>query len=143
MVRLCRLLDFNKSSNSLPRFSSLFADALPPEFVDRVWDLYLYEGPPFMFRIALAILITMHTPLLQPTSERSSLLEILRRPPPSLLPEDPDTLLATALGLRIKDDDIKKQRVKMEAQMKRQPQQGGAQTPFTRPKANTISLPRS
>jgi hypothetical protein len=40
------------------------------------------------------------------------------RPPPFLISSSPETLIELANSFRIKDDDIRKQRVKLEAQIK-------------------------
>lgn len=77
------------------------------------------------------------------------MLQTLTHPPQAWLPGSPDGLLALALGVKLKDDDVRKQRVKMEAQIKRQTHQaqlaaaaplrvGGSSTTTT----GMISLPR-
>jgi TBC1 domain family member 10 len=68
------------------------------------------------------------------------ILETIRHPPPRLLPPTPDAFVALALDQKLKDDDVRKQRIKMEAQVKRQTQ---AQTPRKSTATAAISLPRT
>lgn len=56
----------------------------------------------------------------------------------SLLPPSPEAFLSLVCSLKFKDDDVRKQRVKMEAQIKRQ-----TQAPRAVPIAGGISLPRT
>ncbi|OCH85594.1 RabGAP/TBC [Obba rivulosa] len=119
------------------RFTSVFADALPPEYLYRVWDVFLYEGVPFLFRVGLALLQCCRRSLLECMSQ-DALLALLSRPPPACLPATPDALLDVAASVKLKDDDVRKQRSKLEAQVKRRVQ--------ARAMANissSISLPRS
>lgn len=67
-------------------------------------------------------------------------LETIHHPPLRLLPPTPDALVALALDQKLKDDDVRKQRIKMEAQVKRQTQ---AQAPRKSTATATISLPRT
>jgi hypothetical protein len=43
-------------------------------------------------------------------------------PAPSSLPPTSDAFIALAFSFKLKDDDVRKQRIKMEAQVKRQTQ---------------------
>ncbi|KAH8111169.1 RabGAP/TBC [Phellopilus nigrolimitatus] len=121
-------------------FSSLFATTLPQEYVNRIWDVYFCEGPPFLFRIGLAILFCSRTAI-ESARDRTSVLSFLARPETlSLLPSDPEDLISLALAVKLKDDDVKKQRVKVEAQLKLQtqlPQRGAPRL------VSSISLPRT
>ncbi len=67
-------------------------------------------------------------------------LDIIRHPPLRILPPSPDALVSLALDQKLKDDDVRKQRIKMEAQVKRQTQ---AQVPRKSTTIATISLPRT
>jgi hypothetical protein len=68
-------------------------------------------------------------------------MSFLARPPPSLLPPDPDGFVTMCLSLKLKDDDIQKQRKKLEAQMKKDNQAAQSLNPRNGP-APVISLPR-
>ncbi|KAF8587478.1 RabGAP/TBC [Ramaria rubella] len=97
-------------------FSSVFAGTLPLEHLHRVWDLFLYEGVPFLFRVALVILLKF------PLTSNTSPISYLLRPPPEVFSPDPEQFIAQALAVRLKDDDIRKSRAKMEAAVKQQQQ---------------------
>ena len=119
------------------RFSSLFVEALPTEYFQRVWDIFLSEGAcnsrlfisihrsltystpgmVFLLRIGLAIVTCCHRTLLGVQQEAEA-LSILIRPPPVLISSSPELLIELANSFRIKDDDIRKQRVKLEAQIR-------------------------
>lgn len=66
-------------------------------------------------------------------------LQYLSHPPAGWLPSTPDGFLSLVHSVKMKDDDIRKTRLKMEAQVKRQVQ---AQNPRHLPITTTISLPR-
>ena len=57
----------------------------------------------------------------------------------SLLPDDPEELISAAMSLKVKDDDVNKQRVKMEAQLRQQSQSTARSAPRL---LSSISLPR-
>ncbi len=71
----------------------------------------------FLLRIGLAIVTCCHRTLLGIHQEAEA-LSILIRPPPFLISSSPETLIELANSFRIKDDDIRKQRVKLEAQIR-------------------------
>ncbi|KAF6745151.1 RabGAP TBC [Ephemerocybe angulata] len=123
-----------------PWFSSLYVGCLPPEYLVRTWDLFLYDGIPFLIRVGLAIIAFVRRQVLECTSEEA-VLAILHHPPASNLPPTPENYLSFVQSIKLKDDDVRKQRIKMEAQVKRQTQQGmarmGAGT------TGSISLPRA
>jgi hypothetical protein len=151
------LVDMGINPNAIcqPWFTSLFVGCLPAEYLTRTWDLFLYDGRsfhlravyirrtdfrlgiPFLFRVGLAIVSFVRRQLLNCTSEETA-LSLLHRPPPLTLPPSPENYLSFVYSIKLKDDDVKKQRIKMEAQVKRQTQQQprGANT------AGSISLPR-
>ncbi len=62
------------------------------------------------------------------------------RPPSNLLPPSADAFLTLVFGVKLKDDDMRKQRVKMEAQVKRQTQVPRAASSSG---MGMISLPRA
>ena len=55
-----------------------------------------------------------------PAPEVPNVLELLQRPPVAALPSDPDGLLARTFTVKVKDEDVRKQRSKLEAQLKQQ-----------------------
>jgi hypothetical protein len=71
----------------------------------------------FLIRIGLAIVTCCHRTLLGVHRE-SEVLSVLTRPPPFLISSSPETLIELANSFRIKDDSIRKQRVKLESQFK-------------------------
>ncbi|KAI0363127.1 RabGAP/TBC [Pilatotrama ljubarskyi] len=121
-----------------PWFMAVFADTLPPEYLLRVWDVFLFEGVTFLFRAGLAIFSGCRRVILQSTSPES-VLDALCHPPPTALPLNPEAFLELAFSVKLKDDDVRKQRSKLEAQIKRRTQ------PRASPLASTptISLPKS
>ncbi|KAI0038339.1 RabGAP/TBC [Auriscalpium vulgare] len=128
-----------------PWFSSLFVEALPTEYFQRVWDIFLSEGIVYLIRVGLAILTLCRRVVLDGKGE-GQVLNILARPPAILMSSSPDNLIELANSFKVKDDDIRKQRVKMEAQLKRQTQSRLAATaPGQRASAQppSISLPRA
>ncbi|KAF9470703.1 hypothetical protein BDN70DRAFT_659976 [Pholiota conissans] len=120
-----------------PWFSTLFVGTLPPEYLNRVWDLFLFEGVPFLIRVGLALMQCCRRRILESTSDEA-VFHVLRHPPPSFLPPTPDAFLGLAFNVKHKDDDMRKQRVKMEAQIKRQ-----TQVPRTASTSGMISYPRT
>ncbi|KAJ7577003.1 rab-GTPase-TBC domain-containing protein [Mycena floridula] len=130
------LLDMSISPGKIchPWFSTLFVGTLPTEYLHRVWDIFLYEGSPFLFRVGLALIYCCRRTILEATSEEAVLI-CLRRVPLNRLPPSPEAFINLALSVKVKDDDVRKQRVKMEAQIKRQ-------TQVPRMGSNSISLPR-
>ncbi|KAJ6547011.1 RabGAP/TBC [Mycena capillaripes] len=120
-----------------PWFSTLFVDALPLEYLNRVWDLFLFEGIPFLFRVGLALFYCCRKRVLEAINQ-DALFDILNHPLPGWLPPSPDAFIALAYSFKVKDDDVRKQRIKMEAQVKRQ-----TQAPRGNPSASrSLSLPR-
>jgi len=104
-----------------PWFSCMFAGIVPPDHLYRLWDVLLYEGPIYLFRIALALLTLLRRPLMNvPAPEVPNVLDLLQKPPVAALPSDPDGLLAHTLTVKVRDDDIRKQRSKLETQLKQQ-----------------------
>jgi len=124
------------------RFSSLFVEALPTEYFQRIWDIFLSEGVAFLFRVGLALLTCCRRTILD-TTGAVALLSLLRTPPTVLISSTPDRLIELANSMKLKDDDIRKQRVKLEAQTRRQTQGRLFNSAAARANAAspTISLP--
>ncbi|KAF5361144.1 hypothetical protein D9758_009039 [Tetrapyrgos nigripes] len=128
-------MSMNPANLCSPWFCTLFVGVIPGDYVTRVWDLFLYEGVPFLIRVGLAITYCCRRAILEATSE-AAVLQYLKRPSATWLPPSPEAFVTLALSFKVKDDDVRKQRVKMEAQVKRQ-----TQAP-PRTSGNAISLPR-
>ncbi|KAG5718940.1 TBC1 domain family member 10B [Termitomyces sp. T112] len=129
-------LNISPLSICRPWFTSLFVGYLPPDYLDRVWDIFLFEGVPFLFRVAL-VLVSCSRQRISDTRSADAALNTVLYPSPELLPTSPEALITLALAAKIKDDDLQKQRVKLEAQAKRQ-----TFAPRTVSTPHTISLPR-
>jgi hypothetical protein len=82
---------------------------------------HMRTGVVFLFRIGLALVTCCRRAIRDMRSEADA-LSLLERPPPFLLSSSPSALVELSSSFRIKDDDIRKQRVKLEAQVKRQTQ---------------------
>ncbi|KAF9220361.1 RabGAP TBC [Gyrodon lividus] len=123
-----------------PWFSALFVGTLPVDCLHRVWDIFLYEGMSYLFRIGLVVINCVRHLLLQATSEEAA-LEYLIHPPLACLPSATE-LFSLASNVKLKDDDIRKQRVKMEQQLKRTTQ---ARPPngVSNMQTASISLPKA
>ncbi|KAF8627921.1 hypothetical protein AX15_004171 [Amanita polypyramis BW_CC] len=119
-------------------FTSVFVTSLPTDYVNRVWDIFMYEGIPFLIRVGLAVISCCRVQILQAGDDKT-LLDVIHHPPLEVLPPNPDALIALVLNQKLKDEDVRKQRIKMEAQVKRQTQ---AQAPRRSTAASAISLPR-
>ncbi|KAI8977787.1 RabGAP/TBC [Trametes punicea] len=121
-----------------PWFMAVFADTLPSDYLLRVWDVFLFEGMTFLFRVGLAIFVCCRHAIVQSVSP-DSVLEALLHPSLAALPSSPEAFIELALSVKLKDDDLRKQRHKLEAQVKRRTQ------PRVSPLVATpnISLPKS
>ncbi|KAG7090781.1 hypothetical protein E1B28_009866 [Marasmius oreades] len=129
-------MSMNPTHICSPWFSTLFVGCLPTDYIDRVWDLFLYEGVPFLIRVGLAIVYCCRRALLDATDEET-VLDYLRHPSPNWLPPSADAFITFALSFKVKDEEVRKQRIKMEAQVKRQAQQAPRST------GGAISFPKS
>src|SRR4051812_31701265 len=102
-------------------------------------NVIVAAGVPFLLRVALTLTIVCRRVAIssKPASEQA-ILSTLARPPPAWLPPSPEAFLTMAMGMKMKDDDIRKQRLKMSEMVKRQTQaqQGGGVG------SGEISLPR-
>ncbi|KAG6877529.1 hypothetical protein C0993_006323 [Termitomyces sp. T159_Od127] len=134
--RLFGELKISPLSICRPWFTSLFVGYLPSDYLNRVWDIFLFEGVPFLFRVALVLVSCSRQRIFDTTSVDGALSAVLR-PSPEVLPNSPQALIMLALAVKIKDDDLQKQRVKLEAQAKRQ-----TLAPRTVSTPGSISLPR-
>ncbi|PIL34749.1 hypothetical protein GSI_02536 [Ganoderma sinense ZZ0214-1] len=122
-------------------FTTVFGDALPPDYLVRLWDVFLFEGVTFLFRAGLALFACTRRVILQSPSPEA-VLQVLSRPPPACLPPSPDAFIELAFSMKFKDDDVRKQRSKLEAQVKRRTAQARA-SPISPAITSAISLPRN
>lgn len=103
----CRPTDFPL------RFLSLFARTLPVDILHRVWDVFLFEGPPFLFRVGLAILSLVRRQIFAMHGEpASTVVAFLARPPQQAFPPDPEAFIQLCFTMRLKEDDVRKARTK-------------------------------
>ena len=101
----------------------------------------MITGTPFIFRIGLAILSCCRSAI-ESSSDRTTILSYLSRPEMlSLLPEDPEEFINLAMAIKIKDDEIKKQRVKVETDLRKRTQ--SAHRSSAPRLVSSISLPRA
>jgi TBC1 domain family member 10 len=98
-------------------------------------------GIPILIRAGMAIVYCCRRAILDSKSEENA-LALLRKPNPNWLPPSADAFILLLNSVKLKDEDVKKQRVKMEHQLtKRQAQQQvSLSTPIR--SAASISLPR-
>lgn len=83
--------------------------------------IFLWKGAPWLFRVALTLLIASKSFILsEPKKSSSDVLDYLFRPPLQVLPQDPDTFVAACLAVKLKEDELRKLRPKLEAALKPQ-----------------------
>ncbi|CAE6473505.1 unnamed protein product [Rhizoctonia solani] len=117
-----------------PWVLSGFTGVLPFEYSSRIWDIFLFEGAPFLFRVGLILLGYLRKQILALNPKSSpGALDCLLSIPSQVLPADPDQLIASAYAVRFKDDDMRKMRPKIESQLRKEPG-------FTRPVLNRDAL---
>lgn len=117
------LVDLGISTVSIcrPWFSSLFTSALPVDILSRCWDMFLYDGQPYLIRMGLAIAYCCRTKILNESNTNvEATLDYLHRPQPNWLPPSTEGFATMAASFKLKDEDVAKQRVKMEQQVKKQ-----------------------
>jgi hypothetical protein len=74
-----------------------------------------------LFRVGITILCLCRRYLSEvPKGPVPSYMAYLLRPPPHVLPADPEQFIAQVLAVKLRDEDIRKSRVKMEAAAKQQ-----------------------
>ncbi|CAE6537950.1 unnamed protein product [Rhizoctonia solani] len=133
-AKLFRELGLHAGDFCKPWVLSGFMGVVPPEYSSRIWDIFLFEGAPFLFRVGLALLGCLKKQILALTPKSSpGALDFLLSIPPQFLPTDPDQLIASAHTVKFKDDDMRKMRPKIESQLRKEPG-------FTRPVLNRDAL---
>lgn len=89
-------------------FLTLFTRVLPWTTLARVWDVFFYEGPSWISRVALAIVRILREQLMDrracPTS--GEMLQLLLHPPPHNL--TPENVLTCAFSVKLKDGEMRK-----------------------------------
>lgn len=89
-------------------FLPLFTRVLPWTTLVRVWDVFFYEGPTWMLRVALAIVRVLREQLMNrnicPTA--GEMLQLLLHPPPHNLTVD--NVLNCAFSVKLKDGEMRK-----------------------------------
>lgn len=103
-------------------FCCLFAGIIPPDHLHRVWDILFYEGSIYLFRVGLALMTLCKRPLMTLNAAQGgqgAAIELLSRPPLSIIPQDPDSFISHTFIVKVRDDDLRKQRAKREAQWKK------------------------
>lgn len=104
-----------------PWFTSLFVGCLPQSYLDRVWDVFLLEGVPFLFRVGLALISCARRHIMEGTSG-DAVIRALVFPTLGTFSPNSETFISLAQSAKLKDENIRKQRVKLEARTKRQTQ---------------------
>ncbi|EUC62345.1 TBC1 domain protein 10B [Rhizoctonia solani AG-3 Rhs1AP] len=133
-TKLFRELGLHAGDFCKPWILSGFMGVVPPEYSSRIWDIFLFEGVPFLFRIGLALLSCLRRQLLALTPKSSpGALDCLLSISLQALPTDPDQLIAWAYAVKFKEDDMRKMRPKIESQLRKEPG-------FTRPVLNRDAL---
>lgn len=85
-------------------------------------ELTLHVGPIYLFRVALALIMLCKRPIMTinlAQAGRGAIIELLGRPPMSVIPQDPEAFIAHTFTVKVRDEDIRKQRSKREAQWKK------------------------
>ena len=100
-----------------------------------------FSGVTFLFRAGLALFACTRRVILQ-TPSPEAVLQVLARPPATCLPPSPDAFVELAFSMKFKDDDVRKQRSKLEAQVKRRTAQARA-APISAATTSAISLPKN
>jgi TBC1 domain family member 10 len=96
-------------------------------------------GVLFLFRVGLAIFACNRRQLLDLKAE-DAVYECLMHPPPASFPST-DAFISVVQSIKLKEDDIRKQRTKMEAQLKRQTQLRAMSTTAESPASARRPLP--
>jgi hypothetical protein len=93
-------------------FMTIFA-SMPFEFMIRVWDAFVSEGPKVLFRVAVAIMRLVKPEVLQMSDE--AFQKFMKDELPERL--DPDVVIPIAFKLSLSRDDISKLAQQYEKEM--------------------------
>ena len=86
----------------------LFTRVVPWQTLLRLWDIFLFEGPSFLLRTALAVIRIIRDPLMdrRVCPEGGEALRLLLHPPQHLL--TPENVIPCALSVKLKDGEMRK-----------------------------------
>lgn len=105
-----RLIELNvEPINFAPNWLlPLFARILPWQTLLRAWDVFFFEGPSCILRVALAIIRILRDPLMdrRVCPGPGEALRLLLHPPQHLL--TPDNVIPCAISVKLKDGDVRK-----------------------------------
>ncbi|EST08510.1 Rab-GTPase-TBC domain protein [Kalmanozyma brasiliensis GHG001] len=89
-------------------FLPLFTRVLPWTTLVRVWDVFFYEGPTWLLRVALAIVRILREQLMnrQACPSAGEMLQLLLHPPPHNLTVE--NVLNCAFTVKLKDGEMRK-----------------------------------
>ncbi|MCO5613978.1 hypothetical protein L7F22_068258 [Adiantum nelumboides] len=105
-----RLIELNvEPINFAPNWLlPLFSRILPWQTLLRAWDVFFFEGPSWILRVALAVVRILRDPLMDkrvcPGSGEA--LRLLLHPPQQLL--TPENVIPCALSVKLKDGEMRK-----------------------------------
>ncbi|KAH7097871.1 RabGAP/TBC [Auriculariales sp. MPI-PUGE-AT-0066] len=106
-------------------FLSLFARTLPSEIQHRVWDIFLFEGPTFLFRVGLALLHVVRRQIFSMQGMAvPQIIAFLARPPPQAFHPDPEAFVQLCFTMKLKEDELRKARIKNAEQQLKERQLG-------------------
>ncbi|KAF8329853.1 rab-GTPase-TBC domain-containing protein [Cantharellus anzutake] len=100
----------------------LFSVTLPSSHLNRTWDvIMLFETAPILFRIGLAIISFAQPYIMNPARCRTGAeaLAYLSQPPAEIFPPDPDQIVQTAMSVKLKEDELRKMRSKVEHEVRK------------------------
>ena len=86
----------------------LFTRILPWNTLIRVWDVFFFEGPTWILRVALSIIRIIRDPLMDRRTcpGHGEMLQLLLHPPQAQL--TPDNVLTCAFSVKLKDGEMRK-----------------------------------
>lgn len=83
-------------------FLTIFSKSLPLDLATHLWDIYIFEGPSFLFRASLGILKYLEPLILSQELELGPCKKILARMPENL---DPDSLLSSIASVTLREHE--------------------------------------
>ncbi|KAN0064633.1 hypothetical protein ACQY0O_002262 [Thecaphora frezii] len=86
-------------------FLPLFTRIVPWQTLIRLWDIFFFEGPSWLLRVALAVIRIIREPLMR-TPGHGEMLQMLLHPPHMHL--TPDNVLNCAFSVKLKDGEMRK-----------------------------------